>query len=284
VSADTVAEHHYRFLDAAITVQYRDAAAYAYTAPVLAGLEVPEADVSAIPCQLTRNDRGKLTFVMGGEVCVESLDPDAVAPAVLAAFANHAVRRSDFLMLVHGGVVSNGESAVLLPASAGSGKTTLTAALCHSGLEYLSDEVVLLQREACRVRPAPIPMCVKQPSWSLIGKRYPQLYDQPVHRRMDRQVVRYLAPPVAPGAVTGPLPVSHIVFPKYQAESPTHLEKLSPMAALARLLSECRGAGSALTQTDIAALVQWIAEVTCYSLSLGDLDEAVGVLMGAVFE
>ena len=43
-------------------------------------------------------------------------------------------------LVFHAGAVSDGRTAVLLPAASNHGKSTLTAALVRDGLQYLTDE------------------------------------------------------------------------------------------------------------------------------------------------
>ena len=62
-----------------------------------------------------------------------------VGPLVKSTFWITAVNRYDYLMNLHAGVVGEQGRCVLLPAAAGSGKSSLTAALTRSGLGYYSD-------------------------------------------------------------------------------------------------------------------------------------------------
>jgi hypothetical protein len=76
---------------------------------------------------------------------------------------------------MHAGVVAGPAGAILLPAPPGSGKSTLTAALVATGLDYFSDEVALLAEEDLAVMPFPLAMCVKDTGIDVLASRFPAI-------------------------------------------------------------------------------------------------------------
>ncbi len=56
-------------------------------------------------------------------------------------------------LAIHAASVARGDSAVLLAASSGTGKSTLSAALEHDGWSLLSDDISILWPESQRVAP-----------------------------------------------------------------------------------------------------------------------------------
>ena len=96
-----------------------------------------------------------------------------LGPVVKAVLWEAAVGAHDFLFYIHAGVVGAGESCILLPAAAGSGKSSLTAALTHAGFRYFSDEVALIDRTTFRVPPVPLAICVKDTGWDLMIRYHP---------------------------------------------------------------------------------------------------------------
>ncbi len=119
-----------------------------------------------------------------------------LAPIVKSAFWQSAVNAHDFLFYIHAGVVGLGNTCLLMPAAAGSGKSSLTAALVHGGFLYYSDEVALIQRADFRVPPVPLAICVKSTGWDLMTKYFPALAELPTHLRGDGKLVRYIAPAI----------------------------------------------------------------------------------------
>jgi hypothetical protein len=138
---------------------------------------------------------------------------------------------ADWLAVMHAGAVGDEHAAVVLAGDSGSGKSTLTAALVHAGLWYLSDDIAPLDH-ALRVRAVPVGISLKQGSWSVLGRHYPQLASLPIQPGPLR---RYLPVPEQRCAPPGGLPVKCLVFPRYRADHPTTLRPLSSIQKLERL-------------------------------------------------
>jgi hypothetical protein len=100
----------------------------------------------------------------------------------------------------------------------------------------------------------------------------PALSDLPVRRRSG-QDVRYWSPPAAQLA-TVPLPVSAIVFARYQDAAKSHLEPLTPLQGLSRLIAAPCAVRAPITTEMIHALVRWASEIPFYALAYGSLGEA----------
>jgi hypothetical protein len=205
------------------------------------------------------------------------LAPLVKSAALLAA----AIDKYWYLLYVHAGVVRSSRGCLLLPAAAGSGKTTLTAALIRAGFFYLSDEAALLLEDTLRVRPVPVSLCIKDGAWDLLGTRYPELHALMVHHRWDGKRVRYLNPP--PEAVDPEPDVSHpvrwLVFPRYKPGEETVLRSLGKAEALHRLLMQCLAMPAPLDQANVAALVRWIGDLSCFEMPTSSLDDAVALLV-----
>jgi hypothetical protein len=205
-----------------------------------------------------------------------------LGPVVKSAVWIASVNAHDFLLDLHAGVVGKDGRCILLPAAAGSGKSSLTAALTHSGLGYYSDEVALVERGTFLVPPVPLAVCVKSTGWELMSRYYPQVAKMPTHRRADRKEVRYVPPP--PGSLLQkPARVSHIFFPLYTAGQPTRLTPVTRSDALARLMDQCLAFRMQLTPEGIGKLIEWITTVDCYALDFSSLDEAVALVRKTAF-
>ena len=200
-----------------------------------------------------------------------------VAPIVKGELWQCAVNAYDFLFYIHAGVVGAGRTCILLPAAPGSGKSSLTAALTHRGFTYFSDEVALIESHTFRVPPAPLAMCVKSTGWDMMAKYYPELLRVPSHGRSDGKMVRYLPPP-ADAIAKASAPVSHIVFPKYNAKCTTELCAISRSDALGRLMDECLALRRRLTAQDAQDICRWIQGIDCYSLRFSSLTEAADLV------
>jgi hypothetical protein len=203
-----------------------------------------------------------------------------VAPIVKAALWQSAINAHDFLFYIHAGVVGTGASCVLLPAAAGSGKSSLTAALLHHGFRYFSDEVALIEPTTFHVSPMPLAMCIKSTGWDLMARYYPGILSLPVHVRSDEKVLRYIPPP-ADSLEQIAMPVRHIIFPRYEQAAPTRLERVKRSEALGRLMNECLALRQRLDQKNVRQLVRWIAGIDCYELTFSSLETAAQLVVEA---
>jgi hypothetical protein len=200
-----------------------------------------------------------------------------LGPIVKAALWECAVSAYNFLLYIHAGVVATREGCVLLPAAPGGGKSSLTAALIHRGFRYFSDEVALVEPVTFRVPPVPLAICVKSTGWELMARYYPDIENLPPHRRSDGKLVRYIAPPTE-AARCASLPVSHIIFPYFEANSATELVRVPRAEALGRLMEECLALSRRLSRENVAEMVRWVAAIDCYALTFQSLDEAAELI------
>jgi hypothetical protein len=200
-----------------------------------------------------------------------------LAPFIKALIWQAAVNNHDFQLYIHAGVVGTRKACILLPAAAGSGKSSLTVALAHSGYCYFSDEVALVDRKTFKVTPMPLAICTKSTGWDVMRRYYPDLLTLPTHQRDDGKTVRYIRPPPE-GALGSPAPVSHIIFPRYQADVPTELRPIGRSETLGRLLAECLAVRERFNPTNVREFIEWIAHIDCYALTFASLDEAVALV------
>jgi hypothetical protein len=203
-----------------------------------------------------------------------------LGPVVKAALWQSAINARDFLFYIHAGVVGTGQGCILLPAAAGSGKSSLTAALTLRGFRYFSDEVALIDRTTFRVPPMPLAISVKSTGWDLMSRYYPDLAALPIHVRIDGKRLRYVPPP--PGAAQhAPALVSHIIFPRYDKDARTEIQPIARSAALSRLMGECLALSQRLDRRNVEDIVRWIAGIACYTLTFSSLDEAAELVAQA---
>ena len=203
-----------------------------------------------------------------------------LAPAVKQALWQSAISAHDFQFYFHAGVVGLGQSCVLLPAAAGSGKSSVTAALTHRGFKYFSDEVALIERGTFLVPPVPLAICVKRPGWDLIARYFPEIQSAMTHQRMDRKIVRYVPPPAGAIQHDSAL-VSHIIFPRYDENGTTKLEPVTRSEAMRRLMDECL-ARRQLDRASVRELIRWIEGIKCFALNFSSLDQAAELVANCV--
>ena len=179
-------------------------------------------------------------------------------------------------LLLHAGVVACDGQGIILPAVPNSRKTTLTAAAVATGFQYLSDEVAALPLGTCDLVPFAKSLFVKQGSRSLLGAWYPELADAPPRRRVGGEPVWYLPPPAGAWPVA-PVPLRHIVFPRYVPGAQAELAPISRADALPLLLQQSFNVRS-LGALGIGAVVALLRGATCHTLTVDHLAPAVALL------
>ena len=281
------AQGHYRLLGVDALIRYGHGAQKRMVDTVIGHLRTEDAVPPAltIDIQSLTSDDGQhmaSNIYCNGQPDASATRLSSLGPLVKAALWSAAVNAHDFLLDLHAGVVGREGRCILLPAPAGSGKSSLTAALTHSGLGYYSDEVALIERETFQVSPVPLAVCVKSTAWDFMSRYHPELPELPIHRRDDGKLVRYVRPPAAQ-VQTEPGRVSHIFFPLYSKDAPTQLVALTRADALARLMDQCLALRLAMDPESVKQLVGWIAGIDCYALTFSSLDEAVSLVHHTAF-
>lgn len=270
----------YKILTITLRIEYGDAEIEARIHPALQHLETAEADV----------DREySVIGIDGGYVLLDGVAPIAfsgsleqITPRIKTLLAQAASESGEYVLQLHAGVISNGESCVLFPAAPGSGKTTLSAAMMHAGYQYFSDEVALLEGAELKVRPVPISLSVKRGAREILASRFPVLRESWQHLREDCETVTYLSPRPEAMRYDRELsyPVAWVVFPKYEPGVETRLVALDRAEAVARLAKEILVVGKRLDAALVGRLVRWIQAVECFELPNSSLDEAVECVRG----
>lgn len=264
----------YRLLGTTIAVRYARATDADAVDPVLSHLAAGSAATALAIDVVPAGDR--LAVYQDGVLQDTCTGPDDLAPVVKSLVWLGAVNRADYFLNIHAGVVGDGDGCLLLPAAAGSGKSTLCALMMARGYHLLSDEVALLQRGSLHVVPVPLALAIKDTGIEAVARELPEVRALRLHRRHDGKRVAYL-PPRGPASMAS-LPVRCLVFPKFEPQAATRLAPVARADALARLLDECVSMPKPLTAEDAAALVGWMTSIDCYRLDFGVGAEAVAAL------
>ncbi len=275
---EVVEQRNYRILGTRFRVSYSSFAQVQMVHPILEHLEVPESsDKTTAVDILEAPDR--LIVYRDREVFAFCARITELAPIVKTLVWMTTVNGHHYFLDIHAGVISDGSRCIVLPAPAGSGKSTLTAALVKAGYQYFSDEVALLEEGSFRVFPLPLAIGVKSSGINALTDHFPNLRGLTVHERGDGKRVVYLSPPPESlPEIDAPLPVAALVFPKYSPDSKLWLAGLSKGDALKRLMDECVAVPSRLDFEKVEGLVQWVSRTPCLSLAYGSTVEAVAAI------
>lgn len=192
---------------------------------------------------------------------------------------NHqAVTTNSQVLLLHAACAEQEGRAVILPAPADSGKTTLVAGLVRRGLRYITDEAVALCLHGDRrVLPYPKPLTIERGSWDVLADLRPAV---------EEIVPGYVAGQwhVSPEAIrrgaTGDRAIPRfVVVPRYAADGPTTLTPLKRVEAL-RLLAESTFNLETFGRRGFETLARLVRDCDCYQLSVADLERACQLVLG----
>lgn len=245
--------------------------------PVLAHLEIQEIPSVNFHLTITRS-RHEWRILQGATVLGKCQDLDELAPLVHGILASLALRHHSYLLALHAGGIAWEDRAMLLVGKSQSGKTTLTGAMVGEGWDYLSDDMILMNRGSFSARAVPSSLTIKPGGWEMLASRFPGRQAPRPHIRADGQTVGYISPPKPRQGFCVPRLVRWVVFPSRDPGLPEGIRALPPLEGLQRLLTHCCGVPASLLPADIRRMVDASADIRWFEMTLTDLDAAVATL------
>ena len=181
-------------------------------------------------------------------------------------------------LLFHAGALERDAHALLLPATPGSGKSTLTAALSLRGWRLLSDEFGVLDPDTGLVHAMLKPVALKNASIDVIRAFEPTASLGPSFPKTRKGTVAHLAASAdavarrheaaRPGAV---------VLPRWEAGSSTRFKRVDPDGAFAALAFNAFNY-QLLGETGFDAVVRLARQCPAWELVYSNLDDAIATL------
>lgn len=187
-------------------------------------------------------------------------------------------QRLHHLLLLHAGVVEKDGRALVMPATPGSGKSTLTAALSLSGWRLLSDEFGAFDPVERVFRAVLKPVALKNASIGVIGGRFPDACFGPEFPRTRKGTVTHLA--ASPATVMRrrePAQPGAIVLPQWRAGSSTRLEALEARPIFGALAFNAFNY-KLLGVIGFDAVVYLVRACPAFQLIYSDLDDAIATI------
>jgi hypothetical protein len=215
--------------------------------------------------------------LLGEDLIVAGPTPSFPVWSMMWHINNQAVTTNSRLLLVHAAAAESHGRAVILPAPAESGKTTLVAGLVRNGLRYLTDEAVALRLDGDeRVVPYPKPLTIEAGSQEVLADLRPEV---------DELISGYLTGPwhVSPlsiriSAVADCAVPRFLVVPRYAADGPTALSPLRRVEALRRV-AEGTFNLETFGRRGFERLAQLVRGCQCYELAVADLERACQMVL-----
>ncbi|MFQ6017087.1 MAG: HprK-related kinase A [Kiloniellaceae bacterium] len=181
-------------------------------------------------------------------------------------------------LIIHAAVIEKDGRALLLPGPAGTGKSTLCAALVSRGWRLLSDELALVRPDDGKLSPVTRSVSLKNQSIDVIRQFAPDAVFGPEIKGTHKGRVAHMRPPTdsvrradetsAPG---------WLVFPTFQSGAATHLTPLARARAFIRLADSSFNY-HILGLTGFRALCHLIDTSACYEFTYSSVGEAVTLL------
>lgn len=139
-------------------------------------------------------------------------------------------------VLLHAGTLAIGDRAVVMAATPGAGKSTLSAALMLRGFRLLSDEFGVLDPTTGELLPMLKPVALKNQSIALIKAFSEKAYLGPTFAGTRKGDVAHLAPDGrSVEGLSQPARPALVIFPAYREGSALSLESQPKEQAFARL-------------------------------------------------
>jgi hypothetical protein len=261
----------YKIANLRFSIRYKDKDLEAAVAPVLEHLAQdstsssneyqPEFDVG-----ITRRE-----FILRIDYVetLHSLVLDEIIERLLTSIVQFAYDKLDWLFSMHASAVATGNACVMIPGPSGSGKSTLAAALVSQGYDYLTDDLVMLDRANMRAVPLSVPLVLKAGSWESLEPYIPELSSAPLCRRFG-QNVRYWTPGKTQITRTW-LPIRAMIFPNYQRQATVEIVKLPAFEALSRIAAASCVINPPTTSEAVMRLASWVGSFPAYALTYGSL-------------
>lgn len=178
-------------------------------------------------------------------------------------------------LVIHAAVVERFGRALILPAPPGSGKSTLCAALVHSGWRLLSDELTLVSRADGRIHPLCRPVSLKNASIEVIRRFAPAaVFNRISHETAKGSVTHMKVLPEHLAQVDVPAPARWVVFPRYEAGSPTVMSDRSRALSMIELARNTFNF-AALGRSGFDLLGDVVDGCSCHDFRYSRLPEAI---------
>lgn len=199
----------------------------------------------------------------------------AAARALLLQNITQRLYGSDWLAILHAGACGKAsagggpDSCVIFPASSHSGKTTLAAALLHSGLRFYADDSVCVEANSRLIPAMPFALAVREGSWPLLADLFPGFPDLEIVERFGQRV-RFLPPPVRQSRAAA----RAMVFTSYEPSAEFEVRSMNTFEALLQL----KESGFWVDPERVPEFLEWVQSMPVYQVRYSGLDAAVRFL------
>lgn len=187
------------------------------------------------------------------------------------------MRDESWMGVIHASSVSLGKSALIFPAQAGGGKSTLASLMMAHGCKLISDDFTPISAKDSLLYTFPGRISLKPGSLPLLSSYFPELKDVPDHHfPYAENSMKFLSPVLAENSETTGFSAKAIVFVQYDQDVECEVERLKPLDAINRFLTE---SWLSSTPQSAACFLDWYFTIPCISLRYRDHNKAVAQLI-----
>lgn len=225
--------------------------------------------------------RPQIVFRCDGRASFEPFPADSPLPLFEWGCNWLIGHRLNDLLLLHAGALERDGLALILPATPGSGKSTLTAALSLRGWRLLSDEFGAYDPDNGVFKPVLKPIALKNESIGVIRRFAPHAVFGPEFPKTRKGTVAHLA--ASADAVGRRHEVARpgaVVLPKWQAGSDTRWEPVQEHMLFPALAFNAFNY-SVLGAVGFRAAIQLVRLCPAWQLVYSDLDDALATIDAA---
>ncbi len=227
---------------------------------------------------LRRWVRPQIMFVLEGKQPFEPFPANTHLPLLEWGLNWAIANRSHRYLVLHAGVVQRAGQGILLPALPGSGKSTLTAALCARGYRLLSDEFGLVRLQDGLVCPSVKPIALKNKSIEVIREFAPEAVIGPVFPKTRKGRVAHVAPTAESVMSRHETAAPRlVVFPRYIEDADPVLEPVSKSQAFIKLAANSFNY-QILGPDGFEAMARLVDQCQCFRLRYSRLEDAIGLV------
>ncbi len=271
---DNLPRTYYQVDDTVFAIHYPEDAFFKRFHPVYEHLHVKKPDAkNMVSVDFVKNE--DLWEIHWNDIPVEMSIPEPqLATFLQEKMMTSIYQAQPYLISLHAASVEKNGKVIIMPATAESGKTTLTATLLHHGFKLFTDEATSLDYEGY-VHPLPFCMNIKEGSWKILSPMYPHLNDRDTHSRFDGQNIRFL-PPV--NMHKGRQKASHMIFPKYTPNAKTILTQIGAKEALEKIKEASYQVQESMDRDKFELILTHLVSLPKYSLVYSSSDEAIAMI------
>jgi len=178
----------------------------------------------------------------------------------------------DWMGVFHASTISKNNRSIMFTGNSGNGKSTLVSILMANGFNVIADDFSPILRENFKTYSFPSAISIKEKSFDLIEKLYPELKNSnEYYVNRIKGNIKYL-PPISTETSSN---CSVVVWVKYSVKAENSMKKISTHEALKKFLPD---AWISKEEVNAKAFLKWIKKTAFYELNYSENDKLISII------